>query len=74
MPRACNSCEILYINGLKCHEHGCPDAWKDYSRECNWCGSQFKPEGESQDCCSHSCFVAYNNMSCEECTGIEEVP
>ncbi len=32
----CQSCEALTINGLYCHEHGCPDAWKDV--KCKLCG------------------------------------
>ena len=33
----CDSCEVLNINGVNCHEHGCPDAWKDYKTECYEC-------------------------------------
>lgn len=25
----CDSCEVLTINGVYCHELGCPEAWKD---------------------------------------------
>ncbi len=29
----CQSCEVIYINGAKCHEHGCPElkieAWRN---------------------------------------------
>jgi hypothetical protein len=53
----CPSCQILYINGLRCHETGCPDAWKDELRSCKWCGAEFKPENEHQECCSHSCEI-----------------
>lgn len=55
----CNSCEVLYINGVKCHEIGCPEAWKDYERECKWCGSNFKPENKDQEFCDESCAEAY---------------
>ena len=61
---ACKSCEVLYVNGVLTHERGCPDAWKDYTRECKWCGTKFKPEEKHQGCCSHSCDVAYNNLDC----------
>jgi len=69
----CKSCEVLYINGVKCHETGCPDAWKDYERECLWCGQKFKPEERYQECCSHSCTVAYNGFDCDcaECSADE---
>ena len=55
----CNSCEVLYINGLKCHEHGCPDAWRDEIRECKYCGIKFKPEDPLQDCCSDECSESW---------------
>ena len=51
----CESCNVLYINGVKCHEEGCPDAWKDYKLECPWCGKDFKPETKYQKCCSDDC-------------------
>ena len=47
----CDSCEVLYINGHKCHEIGCPEAWKDYNRECRACGCSFKPEHRFQRYC-----------------------
>lgn len=55
----CHSCEILYINGFRCHETGCPDAWKDYIRECKWCGSKFKPENKFQHFCCEDCAEYY---------------
>ena len=58
----CNSCEIMYVNGYRCHEHGCPDAWKDYKRPCKWCGSEFMPENKHQDFCCDSCYFVYNDM------------
>lgn len=53
----CNSCEVLYINGVKCHETGCPEAWKDQIFDCIWCGTEFTPEYKGQDYCSESCFL-----------------
>jgi len=29
----CQSCEVVMINGLRCHEHGCPDAAADLKRQ-----------------------------------------
>jgi len=55
----CNSCDCLYINGVKCHEIGCPDAWKDYTIECAWCGREFTPEREYQVCCSEECIESF---------------
>ncbi len=37
----CDGCEILSINGVLCHEHGCPHAWRDYRVECCECGDDF---------------------------------
>ena len=67
----CNSCETMTINGVHTHEIGCPEAWRDYDRECKECGTSFRPESSYQDCCSHSCTVRYHNLECdcEECTG-----
>ena len=58
----CKSCEVLWINGVKCHEHGCPDAYMDETRECKWCGSEFTPEENSQEFCDNSCYCAYYNL------------
>lgn len=55
----CNSCVALTINGVYCHEHGCPDAWKDEVRECEWCGTDFKPEGKADVFCSEDCNRSY---------------
>ena len=57
----CQSCECVYVNGVKCHEHGCPDAWKDYTRQCLWCGQEFKPETEHQEFCEFSCQEAFSS-------------
>jgi len=56
----CEQCEVLYINGVKCHEIGCPDAWKDYVKECKWCGQEFQPEDKWQVLCSDDCAECYN--------------
>lgn len=56
----CQSCQILVINGIKVHESGCPDAWKDYPRECKWCGTHFIPEEKDQVFCDESCAESYN--------------
>ena len=60
---SCPLCEALMINGVYCHEQGCPDAWKDYDRECKECGSSFRPETRHQDCCSEECTEAYHGTS-----------
>ena len=55
----CKQCQALRINGVLCHEHGCPDAWKDYQVNCKWCGQEFKPETRHQICCSDECMQIY---------------
>ena len=55
----CESCQVLNINGINCHELDCPDAWKDYKRECKWCGAEFEPTTEYDDFCSEDCFDMY---------------
>lgn len=47
----CQSCEMLSINGIACHETGCPDAWKDRTAECFECGCDFQPESRTQSVC-----------------------
>lgn len=59
----CHSCEIMVINGVRTHEHGCPDAWRDEVRECLECGSEFEPERREQVCCDESCALAYAGLS-----------
>jgi len=57
----CESCEALVINGVLCHEHGCPDSWKDTLRECKWCGQTFIPEEPGEQFCDESCAESYNS-------------
>jgi hypothetical protein len=47
----CQSCATLTINGLPCHETGCPDAWRDQTRECFECGCDFEPESRHERLC-----------------------
>jgi hypothetical protein len=60
----CNSCEVLYIQGVKSHEHGCPVSYQDELRECKECGSTFTPEHNQQNTCDHTCWVMYNGLDC----------
>lgn len=57
----CSSCEVLYINGVRCHEIGCPDAWRDYTVVCRWCGATFTPEERGQQFCDAGCAEAYHS-------------
>ena len=58
----CIACEVVRINGMLCHETGCPEAWKDYARECAWCGADYRPTYREQDCCSTECAEAYYGL------------
>ena len=55
----CDQCEALMINGVYCHEIGCPEAWKDHTIKCDWCGQDFKPEFKSQKLCDTDCAESY---------------
>lgn len=47
----CDGCSPSVINGLLCHESGCPDEWKDRSRDCAECGDTFFAENRFQRMC-----------------------
>jgi len=57
----CDQCEAAMINGVYCHEHGCPDAWKDQTKKCKWCGTEFIPEDQGQVFCDISCAEVFND-------------
>lgn len=56
---ACDSCEVLVINNIVCHEHGCPEDWKDETRTCKWCGTKFRAKHSSDLFCSDDCQQTY---------------
>ena len=53
--RQCRSCSAAMINGVLCHEHGCPDAWRDQLTPCAECGSLFYPSTDGPSLCSDDC-------------------
>ncbi len=55
----CDSCLMLSINGIVCHELGCPDAWRDEKRSCYNCGCEFTPAVRHQKCCDQECENSY---------------
>lgn len=59
--KKCKSCESTIINGIYCHEKGCPDEWKDLEHTCKWCGSVFIPDDRYQEFCDDSCAESYNS-------------
>jgi hypothetical protein len=40
----CNSCSPSRVDGVICHEAGCPDAWKDNPKECSNCDRNYYAE------------------------------
>lgn len=59
MPNQCPDCEALMIDGVYCHELGCPSAWKDKKIECKNCGTIFTPDEKHQKFCSQECYWSY---------------
>lgn len=60
---SCDSCAQVRINGVLCHETGCPNAWKDAEVFCEFCDSQFKPETKGQQFCCDSCQDSFTGVS-----------
>lgn len=61
----CQSCEVVNINGMNCHETGCPDAWESEQRECRECGRQFTPADPGQRECDGACYAAFHGFDTE---------
>ncbi len=53
----CDKCAVVSINGMACHEIGCPDNWIDpvtdkaYEKECDECGSVYEPKSKFDPIC-----------------------
>ncbi len=62
----CQSCELARINGVICHETGCPNAHRFSLRECRWCGTEFAPEHPRQWECDESCHRSYCGLPDED--------
>ena len=56
----CESCQMTAIQGIACHEHGCPQAWRDETKGCKWCGTKFQPTQRGQEFCQDSCGEDYH--------------
>lgn len=56
----CDGCSPAMVNGILCHENGCPDAWRDRLTECKWCGSTFYRQDRWQAFCDDECAEAYS--------------
>ena len=55
----CEQCQLARIQGVLCHETGCPLAWKQRT-ECRECDRVYVPREHWMDCCSRSCYKAYH--------------
>jgi len=64
----CNGCELLSINGLSCHEHGCPNTnatWDSEqgewvrTRTCFECGGECPAD---QECCTSTAHGVRGKM------------
>lgn len=62
----CPQCQILYINGLRCHETGCPLSHEGTTRECVECGRRFTPDQGFQHWCDDQCWRAYQGLPCPD--------
>lgn len=51
---------MISIQGVPCHETGCPDAWKDKPIECEDCGFEFIPEDRNMTRCD-GCECEYQD-------------
>lgn len=63
---SCPYCEMVAIQGVACHETRCPQAWKGTTRECRWCGSEFRPDHKGQGFCCNDCWASYNGYQTDE--------
>jgi len=58
----CNSCDALTINGVYCHETGCPNREIGTVKECKWCGTEFVVESlDNTLFCCIDCGDSYYN-------------
>ena len=70
---SCDGCSPSIINGVFCHEQGCPDAWKDRKVICDECGETFYPIEYYQSVCTdcQNNWDGYYDLSvddiCDEC-------
>ena len=58
---SCDGCSVATINGVRSHEHGCPEAWRE-DKECKSCGSRYTPEHRDQEFCDYECYACYHGI------------
>jgi YHS domain-containing protein len=69
---ACPNCQAVRINGVLCHETGCPTPYIGKTLDCVWCGTKFKAPAEEEPIkrrimgreryfCSEDCLESFNS-------------
>lgn len=53
---SCNSCHLLLLNSLTCHEFGCPNT----PRYCRECKRQIRTD--RREFCSDRCYAAFYQL------------
>ena len=62
MSSKCGQCQAIMINGVYCHETGCPNQHLDTIRQCLWCGHEFTvTDNYGIDFCSVDCNEDYHS-------------
>ncbi len=67
----CDGCTMVHVNGVGCHELGCPESWRDVKRDCTWCGVEFYPTERNTICADcifdfHHCEEDFDNEDDDE--------
>lgn len=48
--KRCDRCQMMLLNGVPCHELGCPAVWLE-AKDCVECGRAFEPAHRHQRFC-----------------------
>lgn len=54
----CDGCSPGMVNGVLCHEYGCPDQWRDYTINCRGCDYEFFPQDKHMAICPN-CAIEF---------------
>jgi hypothetical protein len=66
LPGGCDGCNPSRINGVLCHEAGCPEAWRDHAVACRECGCDFYPEERFRRVCEDCARAADDEIGVED--------
>ena len=61
----CDGCSPSSVNGILCHEQGCPDRWRDIPKECTECGAEFYTNSRHQRMCSVCMEDSFDRAHCD---------